>query len=1367
MGVVANSNGSVTVTYSLSESGNSGLQKARVVAVKENSAGSRNQESGILSASTSGTNVVVADPSLNTGGTLTYTFANGSLDYYSKYFFYVAAIDNQGWYSSPPGSSTAINTPGNFTGIAISNNGGRVYDINPPTVNITSFTISLGNIASYNYTTSESGNSGFRIVYRWITNNSTQTPAQVKANGASSSTANGNGSLSLGTTSRQIWYIHMVAEDAQQQYADANGDPSMGIANSTVTSLLLQTNSGYSYDRQNPTSVINSISVNNNSNQIQVNYSLTDTGNGGLIQVYLRWSTSSSVPSYATMRDSPQETTSINGTPNTFNSSFNISGSNFNQNTTYYFFLVCRDRDTENINASPTVVSSSVTTFDITKPVFTISNIQAQSDGTVDVSYSVTDSGGTGLNSAKIFASTSNSNVTSSTIIARSTANNDTVAVSSGSGTVSFPAAAFLQYTRYYFFAAALDNRGWYNNSTDWDNRNNAISTANAIVNNSNRTWDRTLPTVNTPTLTRENATTIRITWTNATDPSPGGGASASGLQTIYIYGTTSSSNQAQSTIVNNGTSVAGSNTNSNATYGGFSAGVTVYGWIVLRDNQGNLSAAARTSPNSIQLDGDAPTIGTITGSQTNAAVRFQVSVSDAITGIASIVYGLHTSVIDPDSLGNKITQTPGNVSNFNVDFTFNKSSYSLSEFTTYYFLIKATDAAGNTSAISNKSFRTYDMTNPSGSVTVTPNTSNNSIRVQWSISDPGYPSNGSGMRHVFLSGPGGIQATYSNGQPNTINGDVTTTTGLSPGTYAITIEAPDLAEAYQSSYMTNYVGNVGANNAYQFSQNVTFTNKAPVINTFTAVGGTEQIVFTYNVTDADTNINNMIIAINSGGGWVNVETINVNSTSISSTHTETGITPATYQCRLTVNDSYTAENATAVSTVSNIVVSTANVAPNSATLNSLTNTGSLQLTFNYSATDTDGNLSKIEFYVDGAYQSGQDAVFSATSSRSSTKVITVGTTKAYSGFFRAYDNQGLSRQSNTITGVNVINTGSFTGSYDTYQYTSAENSLRSNQFWPRQALAYNLVSWGVNIGLSWELRAYTSDQGSNPTAAATYSMTTSSTSGYFPFEVRETFNAWCYARCTNSTSGYTTPWVRVSGSSVNMPIYPDQGTDYNPINIRGGDVMGPSYPTSNTRLAHCMYRMYTFLGTISAQTDARGRFFITDVFAGSIKFIGRPYYLSGFNQWTTASPDPPYDSFVGTSSPPTSSAGTSTSTFSTAGWTTYYWSVSLVNFLTYMGNNNYAADPNIPTYNSQAIPGKKYSADIGFHADAAAELALNSGYVVPGEAVLGTSSISDEGTGNAGNVVLSWGTTDIENPDGSWPGEQLIYTNIEYVGTI
>ena len=84
--VTANSDGSVMVKFSISDTGNNGLDNAKIVAIKNNSGPARLQSVDIIEGINVG-NEIVTSP--NVVGTSSYTFTAGTLEYFLLIFFFV------------------------------------------------------------------------------------------------------------------------------------------------------------------------------------------------------------------------------------------------------------------------------------------------------------------------------------------------------------------------------------------------------------------------------------------------------------------------------------------------------------------------------------------------------------------------------------------------------------------------------------------------------------------------------------------------------------------------------------------------------------------------------------------------------------------------------------------------------------------------------------------------------------------------------------------------------------------------------------------------------------------------------------------------------------------------------------------------------------------------------------------------------------------------------------------------------------------------------------------------------------------------------------------------------------------------------
>lgn len=298
--VIANGDGSVTVKYSISETGNSGVSFARVVAVKNNAGIPRLQSSGIIDAVAVGKDVVIS-PNLVGMGT-SYTFPVGSLDFFTPYFFYCACRDSQGWFNYPPGSLTSILSPGSVSGTPIYNNNGRVFDPTPPGIHIhkvwaipspTTTTLRV------TYSLYESGNSGIassRIMASTsdITRDTVLDPTSVGSHVANVAIPGADVNVTLANidlTGLSPWETYRVfasAVDGQGLY-----DNGASNAGSTVAiSVVIGNNSGRTWDDSVPSiNVVNVSFVNPTvNNSLRVEVKIVYSGSSGIqsATVFLR-----------------------------------------------------------------------------------------------------------------------------------------------------------------------------------------------------------------------------------------------------------------------------------------------------------------------------------------------------------------------------------------------------------------------------------------------------------------------------------------------------------------------------------------------------------------------------------------------------------------------------------------------------------------------------------------------------------------------------------------------------------------------------------------------------------------------------------------------------------------------------------------------------------------------------------------------------------------------------------------------------------------------------------------------------------------------------------------------------------------------
>ena len=854
MGVEANADGSVTVTFDLGDEGASGMARARVVAVREASAGSRDQETGVLSATASGQDVVVSsDLSGATGTGLVYTFGVGQLRSFDRYFFYLACQDAQGWYDAPSGSAAALNTPGPVTGTAIGNNAGLVYDPTPPSINVTDVRAQTDGTLRVTYNLTESGNSelsGARLVASATPMTRDQVLAASGASVADVTVAGADVALSSqvatlsGLTNWTSYLVYYAASDNQGWYD--NGSFTGGNA----LSRAIDSNGGRTWDQTLPTISITGMTFTDpgNSNNLRVTVSITDGGNSGIERatVFLRESggTNSSISQDAILfgSGSGQRVNLLTNTSSDYSNSLQQDFA-LSEYTQYHAYAAILDNQ-GNYDGSPATadgnhdpvanpllvagqaIPNGGRTYDITKPAFGLTDAQAQSDGSVVVSYTLDESGGAGLNQAVIYATTSGSGISASGVLAQATNVQSVPAV--GTGSVTFSAAQLSsQWTPYYFFAAALDNQGWYNTSGSFGD--DGTVSGYSIQNNGNRTWDRTAPSLDAgPSMTLVSGSSVNVAWSGATD-------SMSGLDYVKIMVTTSSAafaSAAIATAVDSGSAqrvATSASAAGDADVAGLQTGATVYGWAVAVDNQGNVSAARRTSPISISLDTEPPVATWVSGSQTgNTTATVTIDVSDNLTGVASgTLY---------------VRRSSGGVNDYSGGFTGtgNKvfSVTGLQSFTDYEVVVTATDGAGNaTGETTVQTFRSWDATNPSlGSTTV--GYSGTDAVVSYSVSDAE-----SGLRSLVVSG------------------DASGSVSLSGSSAASSLNAPGLAYGSNTNVVVtvtdraatdgSYLSSKGSDNSAQAVYAVAVPFPAPSFS-FDSVSSTETTITVEYTAEAD-----------------------------------------------------------------------------------------------------------------------------------------------------------------------------------------------------------------------------------------------------------------------------------------------------------------------------------------------------------------------------------------------------------------------------------------------------------------------------------------------------------------------------------
>eukprot|EP00873_Tetraselmis_striata_P043942 jgi/Tetstr1/464206/TSEL_009011.t1 len=605
MGIEAKVDGSVVVTYSIGDSGGSRLAKARIVAAlvpDGETSSDRNQRDEIINAIESSPDTVVSGDLSGESPPFSYEFAPGRLQPYGRYMFYFACQDAQGWYNSPPGSSTSLDTPGAAAGAPISNNSGRVYDpVKPSLAVLGVYALSDGNVrVDYALTgIGASGLSGARILAS--TADTLDRDSVLSSSGEGVEAGESGGSVELtGLSSWTAYYVYAVARTNQGWYSNDAAEP--GDGDSACPRYGIGNNGGRTWDTSSPSmAVTEQPAFTGADGRVRVRYTLSDNGNSGIDRavVYMR----------ETVGGSLQQSVIVDG------------------------------------------------------------------------------SGG-GVRKAV------------------------------GIGTdqyVYFESGELKEYVDYRVYVSARDNQGNYNGSLASQDdgsepvQNSASRPEEGLQLSRSKTMDLTPPAVGAPpgSLAIPDAgndgATVVISWENAVDPAPASG-DASGVAFVHLMATTSDADFDAAAVAAQDSpgptrrfaAVASPDASASATVAGLQAGATVYGWVAAEDGDGNLSTPVRTSPESITLDSTPPAIGTVTA---------QVSPSSPDTAIE--FSGLATAV-DDDASGvagvEVIASSANNASSPSGTIVTGTSSDSTLEVTglaagTYYCFVRATDAAGNTSA--------------------------------------------------------------------------------------------------------------------------------------------------------------------------------------------------------------------------------------------------------------------------------------------------------------------------------------------------------------------------------------------------------------------------------------------------------------------------------------------------------------------------------------------------------------------------------------------------------------------------------------------------------------------------------------------
>lgn len=1054
-GITANTDGSVTVEIDLNESG-SQLADAKIVAVREDTAGMIRQDNVILST-TSGQAVVVRTPSLTIGNGLTITpFEQGSLEYYKKYHFYLACVDNQGWYNSPPGSSTALNTPGNVVGIPIQNNGGLVFDPSPPTMNITDVRPLADGTVRVRYTLGETGKSQIyraKIVASTLDSISrdsvldSDTSSDDVADVAVLQTDNVNVAdgevIFAGLTNWQPYKIYYSVKDNQGWYE--NGDLyTSGDANY----MPINGNGGRTWDTVAPVITYNTQWWDNpnNSNRLWVRVNVIDNGNSGIYKatIYLRQSGSDDSISQSTVLDGSGTGIRKDVLSDT-NSNYNNTIDTFfdlDEYTEYRIYVAIRDKqgnydgslaqadgdynpvqNPRNVTSAANLIGNGIEagrSHDLTRPTLEIKDAQAQPDGSVIVWYDMTEGGGSGVadNGAKMLITSDIADMApSNVLISDSTYTQD---LQEGlNQKVIFTESQVQEFSELYFFGAVLDNQGWYSSSVNYTDP--GVVSAYQIQNNDNKTWDKSsVPSIDAdPLLSFIGATEVKITWQNAHE-------GVSGIKHVKLLVTNETRNFTAYEIANAENSATQRVTlipaeenayaywSSNANVSGLNSGDRVYGWVLVVNNMydmtyvdeyqvtqinknGNFSAPTRTSPTFVDLDSTRPTISFVSGSQTSTEISVNLKVNETLTGFWKYDYlfsaNANQNPLNQNTTVMNLAQVPEN--EYPLNFVFNKNTYGIQQGRTYYLTVHAYDGAENrTLNYFSQTIDAWDTTSPTfNSAPSTYSVSGTSAYVNYNVSDVGR-----GLRSLVGKIGGTVKGTKSFGTSvNTSSGHDLRLTNLSYGNNSISYTLTDRANDGGNQF--DRLNDRTATTSGTITVPYPSPSVSSLQNSTSGLSTTDRMTKIKVTWSASSVGGSVYITSKQGSAPTQSEILNgTNLGSGANTRTFTGLSNGT-----TYYIGVAATNGDNVKTHSTVSITT--LQQPSITFSEVTSERIEQLTYKWTVNDE--NLNKVEFYY-GSTLAGSSTSYSNTSTGFTKTGISEG---SYTWKIKATDNSGLTHE--------------------------------------------------------------------------------------------------------------------------------------------------------------------------------------------------------------------------------------------------------------------------------------------------------------------------------------------------------------------
>ncbi len=817
----------------------------------------------------------------NTGTATSGTFSYAALEGGGTYSFYTIATDEAGNVQatpSSPNSTTLLDTTPPTSAAS-----------SPATTNSTSFSVS--------YTASDPGGSGLAEVDLYA-----QAPGQSSYSKVASDTSgSSSGSFSYSATAGQGTYsFYTIATDEAGNSETAPSSPE-------TTTLL---------DTTPPTSAASSPAT-TNSTSFSVSYTASDSGGSGLAEVDL----------YAQAPGQSSYSKVASDTSGSSSGSFSYTATA--GQGTYSFYTIATDEagNSETAPSSP----ETTTLLDTTPPTSAASSPATTNSTSFSVSYTASDSGGSGLAEVDLYAQapgqSSYSKVASNT---------------SGSSSGSFTYTATAGQGTYSFYTIAADKAG------------NVQATPASP--NSTTLLDTTAPTSNASAPTYSNTTSWTVSYTASDTSGPG-------LAEVDLY--------AQAPGQSSYSKVASDTSGSSS--GSFSytatAGQGTYSFYTIATDEAGNSETAPSSPETTTLLDTTPPTSAASSPATTNSTSFSVSYTASDPGGSGLAeVDLYAQAPGQSSYSKVASDTSGSSSgSFSYSATNGDGTYS--------FYTIATDKAGNVQATpaSPNSTTLLDTTAPTSNASSPTLSNSTALTVSYTASDnPG----GSGLAEVDLYAQAPGQSSYSKVASDT--------SGSSSGSFSYSATNGDGTYSFYT-IATDEAGNVQATPASPNSTTLLDTTPPTSNASSPALSNSTALTVSYTASDnpGGSGLAEVDLYAQAPGqsSYSKVASNTSGSSSGSFSYTATA-GQGTYSFYTIATDKAGNVQATPASPNSTTLLDT--TAPTSnASSPALSN--STALTVSYTASDTSGpGLAEVDLYAQAPGQSSYSKVASNTSGSSS-----------------------------------------------------------------------------------------------------------------------------------------------------------------------------------------------------------------------------------------------------------------------------------------------------------------------------------------------------------------------------------------------